>query len=216
MSRTFLSAATIRGEYPRLYRPRASSLRRDHRGQQSSLLRILRQPRQHRLVDDGGGTQERCIGWINDLDPKSVLIGHFMASPLGPQMMEALEGEGEAIRYLANLPPHSGRGRWEARGLRSRQADARSSKPAPFRAAAASRTQAPPTDPSPERRRQPAERHPSLPGKDDVADYVQAGRRRGPTRKDGATNDNRVFRQMQGWRHVYDGSKGDFATCASC
>ena len=28
-----------------------------------------------------------------------------MASPLGPAMMESLEGEGEAIRYLASLPP---------------------------------------------------------------------------------------------------------------
>ena len=43
--------------------------------------------------------------WITTFDPKNVLIGHFMASPLGPQMMEALEGEGEAIKYLANLPP---------------------------------------------------------------------------------------------------------------
>jgi hypothetical protein len=43
--------------------------------------------------------------WLTTYDPRSVLTGHFMASPLGPQMAEALEGEGEAIQYLANLPP---------------------------------------------------------------------------------------------------------------
>jgi hypothetical protein len=43
--------------------------------------------------------------WITTYDPKSVLVGHFMASPLGPQMMEALEGQPQIITYLANLPP---------------------------------------------------------------------------------------------------------------
>ena len=49
--------------------------------------------------------KKAVMDWITTFDPKSVLIGHFMANPLGPQMMEALEGEPEAIKYLANLPP---------------------------------------------------------------------------------------------------------------
>jgi hypothetical protein len=49
--------------------------------------------------------KKSVMDWILTYDPRSNLVGHFMASPLGPQMMEALEGEGEAIRYLANLPP---------------------------------------------------------------------------------------------------------------
>jgi hypothetical protein len=43
--------------------------------------------------------------WILTYDPKQVLIGHFMASPLGPQMMEALEGQPQVIQYLSSLPP---------------------------------------------------------------------------------------------------------------
>jgi len=49
--------------------------------------------------------KKAVMDWITTYDSKSVLIGHFMASPLGPQMMEALEGQGEIIQYLANLPP---------------------------------------------------------------------------------------------------------------
>ena len=113
--------------------------------------------------------------WILTYDPKNVLIGHFMASPLGPQMMEALEGEGDAIQYLANLPPAQRAkevGKLEgyvyAQQVMKQQAAAQ--EPQPRRV-----SQAPPpiravrgggANP-------PKDLH-SLAGKDDARDYVRA------------------------------------------
>ena len=115
------------------------------------------------------------VSWINTYDPKSVLIGHFMASPLGPAMMEALEGEGEAIRYLANLPPAARsremgklEGYVHAQQMLKQQAGA-IQEPQPRRV-----TQAPPPIRAPRGAANPPSDIRSLAGKDDVQDYVRA------------------------------------------
>jgi hypothetical protein len=45
--------------------------------------------------------------WLQTYDPAGKLTGHFMASPLGPQMAEvmALEGGPDLIRHVASMPP---------------------------------------------------------------------------------------------------------------
>jgi hypothetical protein len=45
--------------------------------------------------------------WLQTYDPAGKLTGHFMASPLGPQMAEvmALEGGPDLIKHVASMPP---------------------------------------------------------------------------------------------------------------
>jgi hypothetical protein len=45
--------------------------------------------------------------WLQTYDPAGKLTGHFMASPLGPQMAETLvmEGGPDLIRHIASMPP---------------------------------------------------------------------------------------------------------------
>ena len=121
--------------------------------------------------------------WILTYDPKSVLVGHFMASPLGPQMMEALEGEGDAIRYLASLPPAQRAkemGKLEGYVYAKQQLAAAQGayEPQPRR-----HTQAPPIITPPRGAANPPADLFRAATRDDVADYVhmrqqQEGRRR--------------------------------------
>jgi hypothetical protein len=50
--------------------------------------------------------RQQVLGWLQTYDPSDVLSGHFMASPLGPQMAEtiALEGGPELIKQIVNMP----------------------------------------------------------------------------------------------------------------
>jgi hypothetical protein len=51
--------------------------------------------------------KDQITSWLSIYDPSEKLTGHFMASPLGPQMAETIvmEGGPDLIQKIANMPP---------------------------------------------------------------------------------------------------------------
>jgi hypothetical protein len=51
--------------------------------------------------------KDQITSWLSIYDPSEKLTGHFMASPLGPQMAETIvmEGGPDLIKQIANMPP---------------------------------------------------------------------------------------------------------------
>ena len=131
--------------------------------------------------------------WVTTFDPKSVLTGHFMASPIGPQMMEALEGQGDVIKYLASLPPAiraKEMGKLEgyvAAQLINGQQNAAPPEPEPRRV-----TQAPPPIRPVRGGASPPKDLHGLAMRDNVKDYVETRRKQ--------EHDGWQERQLESWR----------------
>jgi hypothetical protein len=51
--------------------------------------------------------KDQITSWLSTYDPAGKLTGHFMASPLGPQMAEVMvmEGGPDLIKHIASMPP---------------------------------------------------------------------------------------------------------------
>jgi hypothetical protein len=137
------------------------------------------------------GQKEVITEWLTIHDPKGELTGYYIASPLGPQMAEALANEPEVIPFLLSLPPGQ-QAQQMARlegYLRGQQmlGEQNYASPQPRKF-----TQAPPPINPPRGGAQPPKDLFSMATRDDVKDYIETRRKQ--------EYQARQERELEGWR----------------